>query len=65
MIFPSHVGHAACKVKLILIHVVFYLYLFCFAAFFGRGGGGEGWRFVKQFTFLKESSASLPSFTLS
>ena len=63
MIFPSHVGRAACKVKLILIHVVFYLYLFCFAVFFG--GEGEGWRFVKQFTFLKESSASLPSFTLS
>lgn len=39
MIFPSHVGRAACKVKLILIHVVFYLYLFCFVVFFWRGGG--------------------------
>lgn len=41
MIFPSHVGRAACKVKLILIHVVFYLYLFCFVVFFWRGGGGR------------------------
>lgn len=39
MIFPSHVGRAACKVKLILIHVVFYLYLFCFVVFFLEGGG--------------------------
>lgn len=40
MIFPSHVGRAACKVKLILIDVVFYLYLFCFVLFFLEGGGG-------------------------
>lgn len=39
MIFPSHVGRAACKVKLILIHVVFYLYLFYFVVFFLEGGG--------------------------